>query len=821
MKKNISINISGIIFHIEEDGYEALRQYLDSINKYFSQFDGSSEILSDIESRIAEIFLTKLNEGKQVITEEDVRSLMVTMGSVTDFKAAEEQETEPIVQEKKTEARSESKSTTGTSTPPPSFIPPKKLMRDSKRKILGGVCAGLGHYLNLDPVWPRVIFALLVLGTYGIALIPYIILWIVLPESWTLDEQTATKKMYRNTDRKVLGGVAAGIAAFTGVDTTLIRVLFVVTGFFFFGIVAYIIFWVALPEAKTITEKMEMQGEPVTLSNIESSVKKNLNEKEGQEESLMAKIILFPFRAIAAVFGFLGKTIGPVLNVFVDVVRILIGVSIVLTALALIFSLLVGFGIVGGLMTTGSFPDSWNMQFLSFPFQAIQNTISGWTIFFGFMAFLVPALFMFLLGISAMAKRLVFKSPVGWTLFAVFFISVAALSIQIPRLAFSFKERGEVRVEKIFPMPKGTLYLNIREVGLDDYDVTNIRLYSHKANEIKIVQCFEAQGNTRKAAAENAKTVDYEITQQDSLLWFDSNITFKPGAEFRAQRLRIHVFLPENSPFIVDEKLMRLVNNVPGRYVSFTETYKFKGEDLECTTCQEDESGSFNLNIDIQDDASEPPATPDTEQPSKLLANDQYGLEGFSSVDISGILDVTIEQGDTYAVDLGKNKTLREDYEVYMDGETLVISYEDKRTFFWNNKFWNDHDEIKITITMPHLEDLSMSGAGKVSLRGFDEQEMNIDLTGAISGNGDIRAGSLSVGLTGASHLDIAGGGSFLDANITGASGLKAYGYEVERAVIEAHGASTARVNVTQTLEMRRGYASSISFRGNPNVVKR
>src|ERR1041384_139491 len=92
MKKNISINISGIIFHIEEDGYEILRKYLDSINRYFSSFEDNSEILSDIESRIAEILLSKLSEGKQVVTAEDVNALMATMGSVNDFKAAEEQE---------------------------------------------------------------------------------------------------------------------------------------------------------------------------------------------------------------------------------------------------------------------------------------------------------------------------------------------------------------------------------------------------------------------------------------------------------------------------------------------------------------------------------------------------------------------------------------------------------------------------------------------------------------------------------------------------------------------------------------------------------
>ena len=67
MKKNISINISGIIFHIEEDGYDKLKEYLETIHRYFSSYDDSSEIIADIENRIAEIFLSKLKDGIQVI----------------------------------------------------------------------------------------------------------------------------------------------------------------------------------------------------------------------------------------------------------------------------------------------------------------------------------------------------------------------------------------------------------------------------------------------------------------------------------------------------------------------------------------------------------------------------------------------------------------------------------------------------------------------------------------------------------------------------------------------------------------------------------
>ena len=131
MKKNISINISGIIFHIEEDGYERLKEYLESINKYFSSFDGSSEIIADIESRIAEIFLSKLTEDKQVITIEDVTSLITTMGGIQDFQAVEEEIASPTTEstEEQTEDEEHAEATGSAAEDPK-----KKLYRDKNRR---------------------------------------------------------------------------------------------------------------------------------------------------------------------------------------------------------------------------------------------------------------------------------------------------------------------------------------------------------------------------------------------------------------------------------------------------------------------------------------------------------------------------------------------------------------------------------------------------------------------------------------------------------------------------------------------------------------
>src|SRR5690606_1041029 len=133
-----------------------------------------------------------------------------------------------------------------------------------------------------------------------------------------------------------------------GTETAVIRLLFVLSIFLGgAGLVAYIILWIITPEAKTITEKMQMQGEPVTLSNIEENVKKGLNVKEG-EESPIVKILLFPFRLIAVGVNGVGRVLGPVLQFLGELVRIVFGVVMVVVGISLMLGFIVAlFGLLG------------------------------------------------------------------------------------------------------------------------------------------------------------------------------------------------------------------------------------------------------------------------------------------------------------------------------------------------------------------------------------------------------------------------------------------------------------------------------------------
>jgi phage shock protein PspC (stress-responsive transcriptional regulator) len=798
MKKNISINISGIIFHIEEDGYDALRKYLDSINQYFGSFEDSSEILADIENRIAEIFLAKLSEGKQVITREDVNHLMTTMGNVSDFKAAEEQE---FAEPKKEQAYT-SYSSQNTAN--------KKLYRDQRRKILGGVCAGLGHYFNIDPVWPRVLVALLIFGSGFLLFFAYIILWIVVPGSDGLDEQASVKKMYRDQEHKVLGGVSSGIAAFFNADVTVIRLLFIVLCFVGgLGLLLYIILWIALPEAKTITEKMEMVGEPVTLSNIESTVKKNLNEK-GEEESALAKVILFPFRLLAAIINGLGKILVPLMRVMIDVLRIIIGLVFVLIGLSFLISVIIIFGVFFGIVSAHFLPESWGggLSGLSLPMDAIRNTFPTWIFIVGFIAVLIPCVAFILSGSSIIANRRITSPAVNWTMAGLFFLCFIGLAVTLPRVVSSFKEEGEFKEERKFEPVGQVMTMKVVETGLDDYKSPNLTVRGYDGKEIKLVLRFTSQGNTRKKAIENAQMVEYKVNQVDSILEFDSNLTFKKDARFHFQHLQMQLLIPYQQKFKIDNEMWRLIDNYnkhdiyyndyqyDSYYSSDEQTWQMDDRGLQCLTC---------------------PEKPKSEQ--GLDDKDQYGLKDFDQVEVKGIFDLVIKKSDRFSVQLDGPEREKKKYRVELSDGRLEIDYKSRGTSFWEKDIADDR--VKISILLPTLQKLRLVGAGEFNLVGFEEDEMEISLKGAMVGDAELNVQNLELVMVGPMEFDLEGEGHFLQAEVTGLAQLKAGQYRVDDAVVEAKKLGRARVHATSTLEMYTDAVSSIKYQGNPEVTRR
>jgi len=166
MKTTVTINLGGLIFHIDDDAYGVLHSYLIAIERQFANEADPKEIISDIESRLAELFTETLGNKKDVISKEDVAKVISIMGEPQDFSVDDEQTNQ------KTRKNMSTYQTT------------KRLYRDPDNRVLGGVCGGLGAYFNSDPLLFRILFIIIFFGL-GSGLIIYIILWIAIPEANT------------------------------------------------------------------------------------------------------------------------------------------------------------------------------------------------------------------------------------------------------------------------------------------------------------------------------------------------------------------------------------------------------------------------------------------------------------------------------------------------------------------------------------------------------------------------------------------------------------------------------------------------------------
>jgi len=319
MKKTLNINIGSRVFNIDEDAYDLLSKYLESIKTYFEKIEIDEDIFQDIENRISEKFNSK-SESRQSLNLNDVDSIIEQMGTLDDFKEAYD---DFEINEPKKQSQESSKKENK-----------KRIYRNSSDKVIAGVASGLANYFGLDPIIFRLIFIASLFTGFGF--IAYLIFWIGIPEneSGRINEN---KRLYRDGDNKILGGVAFGLANYFGVDPAIIRILFIVSLFIGgFGLLAYLILWISIPEAKTVGEKMNMKGYTLTLENIEKFIKEKLPQNDGKE-NIFVKIILLPFRVIGPIFLGIIAIIIPILRILISF--ILLVFSIVVIVFLVVFTL--------------------------------------------------------------------------------------------------------------------------------------------------------------------------------------------------------------------------------------------------------------------------------------------------------------------------------------------------------------------------------------------------------------------------------------------------------------------------------------------------
>ncbi|BDD04786.1 PspC domain-containing protein [Aureibacter tunicatorum] len=639
MKKNISINISGIIFHIEEDGFEKLQKYLKEIRKYFSTFEDNEEIIDDIENRIAEVFLTKLDKNKQVISLEDVEEIISMMGSIEDFKEVEDQ---PFIEENEEEKVH--------NTPPSN----KKLYRDTQRKLLAGVLAGLGHYFKVDSIWLRLIFLCLAFGIFWFPpiffglFISYIIMWIIVPAKDDLEEQKFNRKLFRDPNNKIISGSASGIASYLGVDAIVIRLVFILS--FFLGgtgILIYIIIWSITPKAKSFSDRVQMKGEPITLSNIENSIKSKL-ETDEKEESVLAKIILLPFRVLSSVFEYLGKHMKPLLIFLKDAISIITGVVFILVGVVTFCMSIIFLLIVVGLV---------NFDFGTFPAALFIHSFPIGIYFFTIMIMIPPLAYLIILGLVLIKNDLKIKSGIHWALLSLFCIGIIGSVVVSTQIATSFSQIETAKSEETLNLNGEIIMINSNKInGYKAHQVNDLQIEGYNGKSIKIIELKESHGKNKEMAMLRAGDISYSYTINDSTLTLDDSYFFKPESKFRDQKLRLRLFIPYDQKFTIDEDLDNILDkNILYRF-GYDENmldnnvwYFDKQNDLVCQSCNLSQG---NLN---------------TESLKDII---------FEEIIIDGNLDISSTIGNNLGIEISNE--IRNKLDIAQSDEILYLSNPNK-----------------------------------------------------------------------------------------------------------------------------------------------
>ena len=166
MNKTVNINLAGVFFHIDENAYAKLQRYLSAIKRSFEGVTGEDEIIADIEARISELFSSKIQDARQVISLKELDEVIAVMGQPEDYMVDDDIFDDAPASNK---SKRSSSSSSGNG---------KKLYRDTENAYIGGVSSGLGHYFGIDSLWIRLGWVFLVLVGFGSPILIYILLWI-------------------------------------------------------------------------------------------------------------------------------------------------------------------------------------------------------------------------------------------------------------------------------------------------------------------------------------------------------------------------------------------------------------------------------------------------------------------------------------------------------------------------------------------------------------------------------------------------------------------------------------------------------------------
>ncbi len=543
MKKTLTINLGGFIFHIDEDAFNQLELYLSTLRNQFSHSSEGDEIITDVEIRMAELFRERNNETKEVINTADVEAVISILGKPEDYLHEEDY-------------------------------------------------ANAGQSYN--------------------------------------QYQSYSKKIHRDVDNRIIGGVAAGMAAYLNIDSIWTRLLFIALLFTGFGLLLYVILWIVVPGARSTAEKLQMRGKPVTLSNIENFVREeaqavgdsvknmgrkaqNFNSNSNSLANIISRFFNGLFEIIKLILKFVFKAIGFVF---------LIGVFIALASLAA--TLLIGINLDDTHYT-------WSEVANLFQLVSANNSIYN-SITLGFSLFVLGPLFL----LVYYGIRLVFgvdplNRGVRRGLGFLSLIGLIILASSAYQLGESFRAESNYVNEQKLELPSDSYRLEILKdevyysfyegINSDIWTVKNGKSYYQgitldikKSNKdhTYLETEFSSRGYNREDARKNSQNLNYIFKLDSNSLTFSNYYSITKGSFYRLQKIKHILYMlpgdtiylsPGTQNLIYDVKNLNNYwdYNMDGHYWTMTE------QGLLCVDCEDSEEVWENsievIETDIEENA--------------------------------------------------------------------------------------------------------------------------------------------------------------------------------------------------------------------------
>ena len=538
MNKTVNINLANTLFHIDDEAYNKLRRYLESIKRSFSGTAGSDEIIADIEARVAELFLEKMENDRQVITQKEVDEVITIMGQPEDYMVDEDIfEDQP----KSSQPKSERKT--------------KKLYRDMDQKYIGGVCSGLEYYLGFDALWIRLIFILL--------------------------------------------------AVFTG-----------------FGFIAYILLWILVPEASSTSQKLDMTGKPINISNIERKVKEGFDDVSDAVKSVDYEKVGNKVKSGSKTFF---DTIGDIIMFFFKVFGKFIGILLIIIGASTLIGLFIALFSVG-IIDAVHFP--------GVDFYEIVNTSGApvWLIsLLLFFAVGIPFFFVLYLGLKILVTNLKSIGNIAkFSLLGLWLISIGVLTAFGIRQAAEFatvgsvNEKSEIVVADLNDTIRIRMNENEYDYGTDrihfgrmtlSYDENDnpilvsedVRFNIKKSDDsiVRINVRKDSHGSTFKVARDKAKDVSYSYDVTGNEIILDDFLTTSTKNKARQQEVRSTIYIPSGSYISFDDTtrghIGRSTKNDRDYYRSSIADHTWLMDDegeLKCKNCPDEEVEDWNNDDD-------------------------------------------------------------------------------------------------------------------------------------------------------------------------------------------------------------------------------